>query len=232
MLKRLALLLALLTLFSACALAESDPDASLMTAADETLDGFLDVCSLDGYAELYTSSDEILDLARETLAYSYDAPARAVVLKLNSDGAEALLRILLKAGSADRETLQRLQLRLFNVLPTTLNTTFGMNWIAMTSMFSYTDVMQLDGVDSGIYYVIYEYADAAQPMTYAAFSVKDGGLAFVSAGFLKLSDEMKTALFSADGANLTEIFGDAGPMAQGVLRSFLTQTIYDLTEKP
>ena len=58
------------------------------------------------------------------------------------------------------------------------------------------------------------------------------GLALVNAGFLKTSDDWKAQLFSDGGANLSDALGNAGPMVQGVLRSFLTQTIYDFSEKP
>ena len=44
MLKKLALILALLTLFSACAMAEPDTDALLMDTANRTIEDFMDVC--------------------------------------------------------------------------------------------------------------------------------------------------------------------------------------------
>ena len=233
MLKKLALILALLTLFSACAMAEPDTDALLMDAANRTIEDFMDVCSLSNYFELfYSGSGEISDLAAETLACSYASPTRAAVLKLNSDGIEALLRIALKAGSADKETLLRIQLRVAGMLPSTLNGGFGSTWLAVSSVLTHTDVIQLDNADPGVFYVVYEYADPEQPMLYVSFSVKSDGLALVNAGFLKTSDEWKAQLFSDGGANLSDALGDAAPMVQGVLRSFLTQTIYDFSEKP
>ena len=233
MLKKLALILALLTLFSACAMAEPDADALLMDAANRTIEDFMDVCSLSNYFELlYSGSGEISDLAAETLAYSYASPTRAAVLKLNSDGIEALLRIALNAGSADKETLQRIQLRVAGMLPSLLNGWISSAWLTVSSVLTHTDVIQLDNVEPGISYVVYEYADPEQPMLYVAFSVKSDGLALVNAGFLKTSDDWKVQLFSEGGANLSDALGDAGPMVQGVLRSFLTQTIYDFSENP
>ena len=233
MLKKLALILALLTLFSACAMAEPDADALLMDAANRTIEDFMDVCSLSNYFELlYSGSGEISDLAAETLACSYASPTRAAVLKLNSDGIEALLRIALNAGSADKETLQRIQLRVAGMLPSLQNGWISSAWLTVSSVLTHTDVIQLDNVEPGISYVVYEYADPEQPMLYVAFSVKSDGLALVNAGFLKTSDEWKAQLFSDGGANLSDALGDAGPMVQGVLRSFLTQTIYDFSENP
>ena len=233
MLKKLALILALLTLFSACAMAEPDTDALLMDTANRTIEDFMDVCSLDNYVELlYSGSSEINDLANETLAYSYASPTRVTVLKLNSDGIEALLRVALKAGSADKETLQRIQLRVSGMLPSILNGSFGAAWSAVSSILTHTDVIQLDDAEPGVSYVVYEYADPEQPMICVSFSVKSDGLALVNAGFLKTSDEWKAQLFSDGGANLSDALGDAAPMVQGVLCSFLTQTIYDFSEKP
>ena len=69
MLKKLALILALLTLFSACAMAEPDTDALLMDTANRTIEDFIDVCSLDNYLELlYNGSSEINDMGNEKLA--------------------------------------------------------------------------------------------------------------------------------------------------------------------
>ena len=69
MLKKLALILALLTLFSACAMAEPDTDALLMDTANRTIKDFMDVCSLSNYGELlYSGSGEIRELAADTLA--------------------------------------------------------------------------------------------------------------------------------------------------------------------
>lgn len=233
MLKKLSLILALLTLFSACAMAEPDTDALLMDAANRTIEDFMDVCSLSNYVELlYSGSDEVNDLAAETLAYSYASPTRIAVLKLNSDGIEALLRIALNAGSADKETLQRIQLRVAGMLPSLLNGWISSAWLTVSSVLTYTDVIQLDNAEPGVFYVVYEYADPEQPMLYVAFSVKSDGLALVNAGFLKTSDDWKAQLFSDGGANLSDALGDAGPMVQGVLRSFLTQTIYDFSENP
>ena len=233
MLKKLALILALLTLFSACAMAEPDADALLMDAANRTIEDFMDVCSLSNYFELlYSGSDEISDLAAETLAYSYASPTRAAVLKLNSDGIEALLRVALKAGSADKETLQRIQMRVASMPPYLLNGWISSAWLTVSSVLTHTDVIQLDDAEPGVFYVVYEYADPEQPMICVSFSVKPDGLALVNASFLKTSDEWKAQLFSDGGANLSDALGDAVPMVQGVLRSFLTQTIYDFSEKP
>ena len=231
MLKKLALILALLTLFSACAMAEPDTDALLMDTANRTIEDFMDVCSLSNYVELlYSGSGEISDLAAETLDFSYASPTRVTVLKLNSDG--ALLRVALKAGSADKETLQRIQMRVAGMLPSILNGSFGAAWSAVSSILTHTDVIRLDDAEPGVSYVVYEYADPEQPMICISFSVKSDGLALVNAGFLKTSDEWKAQLFSDGGANLSDALGDAAPMVQGVLRSFLTQTIYDFSEKP
>ena len=233
MLKKLALILALLTLFSACAMAEPDTDALLMDTANRTIEDFMDVCSLSNYFELlYSGSDEISDLAAETLAFSYASPTRAAVLKLNSDGIEALLRVALKAGSADKETLQRIQLRVAGMPPSLLNGWISSAWLTVSSILTHTDVIRLDNVEPGVFYVVYEYADPEQPMICVSFSVKPDGLALVNASFLKTSEEWKAQLFSDGGANLSAALGDAAPMVQGVLRSFLTQTICDFSEKP
>ena len=157
MLKKFALILALLTLFSACAMAEPDTDALLMDAANRTIEDFMDVCSLSNYFELfYSGSGEISDLAAETLAFSYASPTRAAVLKLNSDGIEALLRV---AGMP----------------PSILNGSFGAAWLTVSSVLTHTDVIRLDDAEPGVFYVVYEYADPEQPMICVSFSVKSDG---------------------------------------------------------
>lgn len=226
--KKLALWLALLLAVSTLAFAEPDDgDARLMEAADQAVRSMLSVVSIDGYVKQFSADGDLDELAAQTLACSYDAPVRASVIAMRADSLQALCRVLLGAGQTDAETMELVQMRMYNVLPSMLNARRDMLWLALTSALSVSDVRTLDGVEPGAAYVIYEYADPEQPMTYASFYIKENGLALSTAGFVQVDEETRAALFSAELGALRE---ELGSTAAAMIGSALTQHVYDLTE--
>ena len=197
--KLTALLLALMMALPGLALADAtDGDAALMELAGDMTDRMIDACLTEGYAYLYSGSEEVSGLIADALAFSYNVPCRTAVIAISHPGMDAALRGISVGtlGKASEDSMELIRLRSFAALPSLLNARQGVNWLAAVSIMGVSDVVQLDGVEPGIYYVISAFP-AEQPLTCASIYVKDNGLALCSVSPLKLDDEARDALLSS-----------------------------------
>ena len=196
--KLTALLLALMMALPGLALADATGgDAALLELAGDMTDRMIDACLTEGYADLYSGSEEVSGLIAEALAHGYASPCRTAVLAIAHPDMDALLRDMSEGtlGKAGEDSMELIRLRSFTALPSLLNARQGANWLAASSIITVADIMQLDGVEPGTYYVISAFP-ADQPLTCASIYVKDSGLALCSVSLLKLDDEARDALLS------------------------------------
>ena len=196
--KLTALLLALMMALPGLALADATGgDAALLELAGDMTDRMIDACLTEGYADLYSGSEEVSGLIFDTLAHGYSSPCRTAVIAIAHSDMDALLRDMSEGtlGKAGEDSMELIRLRSFTALPSLLNARQGVNWLAAVNIMGVSDVVQLDGVEPGSYYVISAFP-ADQPLVCASIYVKDNGLALCSVSLLKLDDEARDALLS------------------------------------
>lgn len=209
----LAMLLAFSALLPAYALAAPEPsgdtatDMELINQSGTIIDSMIQLCSLNGYVDAFSASDELKALTSEALGYDYSNANRSLVVRVEADALTDIISGLtgVSIKSSDEALTELMLMKLMAAPFSQRNAYQGVNWLAASSILTASNVLSLTDVPPCMAYVISEYSAENQPLTYAAFGIKNDGLTMVCSGLLKLSDETRAALFENEGANFASV---------------------------
>ncbi|MDO4867203.1 MAG: hypothetical protein Q4C10_11680 [Clostridia bacterium] len=186
--KRLIALLLALLIVMPCAMAEEDPNAALVDIAREVAPRLSGLCAIEGYPELFTTNEDILDLVRQ---WGGDWPAetppvRAGAAFVPQSATDALLGILAGQGLIAPELAYYgdfLLTRIATVPASTLNAQQGTNWVAASAMAGYSEVRAMDVPENGCAWVLLDYG-SEHPMVLVSFCLRAEGTASINAAFV------------------------------------------------
>ena len=210
-------------------------DATLVNAARDAVDQLYTLFSDPNYVNLYTSGSNISTMIAEAMDQDYSAPDSIVVLSMPLDTLDAVISMIFSAGDApydaqDAQMRRIMRLKMYNMLPSLLNSRAGAEWLAATSVMTLGDIQVLDGVSPRVAYVIFDYG-AERPAAIVAAHIDEEGLTSLATTLCKLPDELRTPLLIGQIGQLLTGMTSNATQALDDVEGMMTCSIYALDEQ-
>ena len=205
-------------------------DATLVNAARDAVDQLYALFSDPNYVNLYTSGSNISTMIAEAMDQDYSAPDSITVLSAPLEAVDAIIATTFSAGGAtydadDAQVCRMLRLKLYNTLPSMLNSSEGARWLAATSIMTLSDIQVLDGVSPRVAYVIFDYGEE-RPAAVVAAHVDADGLTSLAATLCKLPDRLRPLLMAGQVEQLLDGMVDDTAQALDGVDSIITCNVY------
>lgn len=219
------------TSMAATPLTEADAaDATLVEAARAAVDQLCTLCSDESYVALYTAGNNVATHIAEAMAQDYSAPDSITVLSAPLEAVDAIIATVFSAGGAtydvdDAQTCRMLRLKLYNVLPSMLNSSAGAEWLAATSVMTLGDMQVLDGVSPRVAYVIFDYG-AERPAAVVAAHVDADGLTSLATTLCMLPDQLRPLLLGGQVEQLLDGMVDDTAQALDGMDGIIAHNVY------
>ncbi len=196
-------------------------DAQLIEAARGVADSMCKLCAYEQFIDIYVPTDDVRSALADIVPEYGSAPESIVVMRLSDDKLGLIMDLInITSGmqqTGDAELLRLYRLKIHNMLAGLLTLQSGPNLISAAAIATCTDVQRLDGCDSGIAYVLFDYGEA-EPAAIVALSIDEAGLTMLTATPCMLSTDLRAALLSGQ---------TTGSYTQAdMMRAFMTQTVY------
>ena len=204
-------------------LSQATPDdARLIEIARGVSDTMFKICAHESYIDIYTSDDDLKALMADMIPADGCEPASIAVLRMSPDKADSFINMLFTMTgtqyNADEAGLHRLIIMsIRNMLPNSIIMQAGADWQEISAIANCTDVQQLDGMEPGLAYVIFDYGEDL-PAAVVSACIDEDGLATLDASPCMLTASMREALLSGQQPSTFD--------QVGVLMALMSQTVY------
>ena len=204
-------------------LSQATPDdARLIEIARGVSDTMFKICAHESYIDIYTSDDDLKAMMADMIPADGCEPASIAVLRMSPDKADSFINMLFTMTgtqyNADEAGLHRLIIMsIRNMLPNSIIMQAGADWQEISAIANCTDVQQLDGMEPGLAYVIFDYGEDL-PAAVVSACIDEDGLATLDASPCMLTASMREALLSGQQPSTFD--------QVGVLMALMSQTVY------
>ena len=199
-------------------------DAQLIEAARGVADSMCKLCAYEHYIDIYMPTDDMRSALSDIVPEYGSAPESIVVMRLSDDKLSLIIDLIrITSGmqqTDDAELFRLFRMKMHNTLSSMLNLQDLQSdpyLISAATIATCTDVQRLDGCDSGIAYVLFDYGED-EPAAIVALCIDEDGLTMLNAMPCMLSTDLRATLLSGP-------YTGSSNQADMML-AFMSQTVY------
>lgn len=196
-------------------------DAQLIQAARGVADSMCKLCTYEQYMDIYVPTDDVRSTLADIVPEYGSAPESIAVMRLSDDKLGLIIDLIsITSGiqlTDDAELLRTLRMKIHNMLAGALTLQSDQYLISAAAIATCTDVQRLDGHDSGIAYVLFDYGED-EPAAIVALCIDEDGLTMLTATPCMLSSDLRATLLSGQTTGSATL--------ADMMLAFMSQTVY------